>query len=127
MKPLRLSFLIMQKIVRQLLTKEHQSHFSKSILPKLLTTGGQVRFIWQINSKGTWLYLYNSADWEQLLLDRIAEYRTQDVSNIYYYYNKQKLLPIFENEARFIAGKRIEAREKRLLTNTPNYEKENKK
>jgi len=115
MKPFRLSFL-MQKIVRQLVCKQNQPHFSNNILPLLLPTGGQVRFIWQINSKGTWLYLYNSADWEQTLLERIAEYRAQDVSNIYYLYDKTKLLPIFENDVRHIARKRIEAREKKPIT-----------
>ncbi|MBF0648702.1 hypothetical protein IR083_07705 [Dysgonomonas sp. GY75] len=114
MKPIRLSIL-MQKIVRQLVCKENQSHFSNSILPLLLPTCGQVRFIWQINNQGTWLYLYDTADWEQTLLDRIAEYHAQDVSNIYYLYDRQKLLPVFENDVRHIAQKRIEARQKKSI------------
>lgn len=112
MKPFRLSFL-MEKIVRQLVCKEYQPHFSKAVLPQLLPTGGNVRFIWQVNNKGSWLYLYTKPDWEQTLLDRITEYRSHDVSNIYYLYDKQKLLPIFENDVRYIARKRIEARQRK--------------
>lgn len=118
MRPFRLTIL-MQKLVRQLVCKENQSHFSNAVLPLLLPTGGNVRFVWQINSKGSWLYLYDMADWEQTLLDRITEYRSHDISNIYYLYDKQKLLPIFENDVRYIAKKRIEVRGKKSIKQIP--------
>lgn len=104
---------IMGKIACQLI-KSHMSDFEGHDTDQINKTNGQVKFIWQVRDAGTWLYMYNEEDWTERLIERIDYYKNAGISNIYYYYDRNKLKPIFENEARYIARKYFELRQKYL-------------
>ena len=110
--------IIMGKIARQLIKSNYISDFNTHDTSAIEKTEGKIRFIWQVRDTGTWLYLYNKQDWAERLIERIDYYKGAGISNIYYYYNKKKLVPIFESDVRFIAKKHIELRQKLLSTNT---------
>lgn len=107
---------IMGKIARQLI-KSYISDFEKHDTGRINETNGRVKFIWQVRDTGTWLYMYNEEDWAERLIERIDYYKDAGISNIYFYYDRNKLKPIFENEARFIAGKHFELRQRYLQKN----------
>jgi hypothetical protein len=102
----------MGRIARQLIKSIYITDFTTHDTNTINTVDGQVRFIWQVRDTGTWLYMYNEQDWAQRLIERIDCYKDMGVSNIYYYYNKKKLVPIFENDAIKIAEEHIKARKK---------------
>jgi|GEM_PF-5278923 len=103
---------LMRKIARQLVHKAHQTDFELVDVDNITPTNGEVRFIWQLRHTGTNLYLYTEQGWEERLLENINYFCTKDISNIYYLYNKKKLIPIFKNEVRHLAIQRIRARNK---------------
>lgn len=105
---------IMRKIFQQLVNKNFHEEFQKFVYPIIEATKGEVFFIWMLRSNGTSLFLYNTPGWEQELIDSIDEVRQQDISRIYYRYDRKKLVPIFENELRYLARKRLEVRNKKI-------------
>lgn len=107
---------IMGKVARQLI-KSYITDFEKHDTDRINKTNGQVKFIWQVRNSGTWLYMYNEEDWAERLIERIDIYKSAGDSNIYYYYDRNKLRPIFESEARHIAQKHFELRQKHLQKN----------
>ena len=115
---------VMGKIARQLIKSKFISDFIKHDTNTINETEAQVRFIWQVRDTGTWLYLFAEQDWAERLIERIDCYKSMGVSNIYYLYDKKKLVPIFENEVKDIAQKHIERREKNINKKNAN-EKEN--
>jgi hypothetical protein len=117
----------MGKIARQLIKSQYITDFTRHDTDSVNLTEGAIRFIWQVRKNGTWLYLYNEQEWESKLIERIDYYRQAGISNIYYLYDRNKLHPIFENEVRYLAQKRIEVRETKLSTNTTDHEEEIKR
>lgn len=111
MKPHRLQTL-MQRIIKQLLKPQYQNDLIGDAY-RISETQGEIRFIWQIHPEGTWLYTYDQVDWEKELLDRMESYRDKGISSIFYRYDKNKLVPIFESEVRYLARKRLEVRNKK--------------
>ncbi len=108
---------IMGKIARRLIKSNFVTDFTIHDANTINRTNGQVQFIWQVRSTGTWLYLYNEQDWAERLLERIDCYKNSGTCNIYYYFDKKKLVPIFENDVLSIAKKHIELKQKHLQNN----------
>ena len=112
MKKETLLLKIMGKIAHQLITSNFITDFTKHDTDFIIKSQGAVRFIWQVRDTGTWLYPYNEWDWAKRLIERIDAYKSMGVSNLYYYYNRDKLVPVFESDVRIIAVKHEELRTK---------------
>ena len=112
MKKETLLLKIMGKIVHQLITSNFITDFTKYDTDFIVKSQGAVRFIWQVRDTGTWLYPYNEPDWAKRLVERMDAYKSMGVSNLYYYYNRDKLVPVFEKDVRIIAAKHEELRTK---------------
>jgi hypothetical protein len=107
----------MGKIARQLIKSNFITDFTTHDANTINRTGGRVKFIWQVRNTGTWLYMYNEQDWAERLLERMNCYKSSGTCNIYYYYDKKKLVPLFENDVLSIAKKHFELRQKHILNN----------
>lgn len=108
---------IMGKIAHRLIKSNFITDFTVHDANTIRRTNGQARFIWQVRNTGTWLYLFHEQDWAERLTGRMDCYKSSGTSNIYYYYNKRELVPLFESDALSMAKTHVELRQKHILNN----------